>query len=494
MTLTQQLGFISPILYPIVGAFSILTIDLFVSKEHKIKNVYPLIALIFIALSAFSLVQSIQWDTQNAVEPIYVFSKALVLDNLYRIASLFILVALTLLFLFASNYLKHIRVSEGEYYALLFFAVTGMMLMIASNDFITLFFSLEIMSISTYILTGLTRESSRTTEATMKYFIMGAFATSFILYGLTLFYGLSGTIYLHLIAQMIQIENQGMALLAMTLILIGLAFKIGAVPFHMWVPDVYEGAPTAITAFMSVTVKVAGFSVLIRFIWTLFSGMPFSSHLLLYITMATLLIGNLYALTQTSVKRMLAYSSISHTGYALIGLTVFSATRDPQAVSATLYYLFTYTFMTLGAFLFIFYIRTSQKEAELYEDFAGLATERPWSAFAMTVLILSLAGVPPMGGFFSKFYLFQNALHHQFYGLVIFAVFGTMISLYYYLKVIVMMYMKPAKNVGQFKEETPYFGLTLSMALSVLFTVLLGLAPTRFLEWVSAWSVGIIFG
>lgn len=490
MTLIQQLGLISPILYLILGGFVILSLDLFAKQNLRIVSTYPYLCGLTLLLAGKSI-WNVYFHAPAEQLVVYVFSRSLVLDSLYRLTSLFFLIALMLLIFFAPRYLKRIRISVGEYYALLMFAVSGMMLVVASNDFITLFFSLEIFSIATYILTGLTRNESRTTEAAMKYFIVGAFATSFILYGMTLLYGTSGTIYLDQLAGAIT-QNKELALMAIGLVMIGLCFKIGAVPFHMWVPDVYEGAPTAVTAFMSVTVKTAGFAVLIRFTKSLFLEFPITTDLLMGISALTMLVGNLYAVTQTSVKRMLAYSSIAHTGYALVGLTIFASSRDPVAISATLYYLLTYSFMTLGAFLFLIYLTQGNREAETYEHFSGLAKKQPWAAFTMTVFMLSLAGIPPTGGFFSKFYVFEKAVEYRFYPLVILGVVATMISLYYYLKVIVMMYMYDPIPSPETEEDDPDIGLRVALGVALVFTLLLGLAPTRFLDLIARWSLGII--
>ncbi len=488
MTLIQQLGLISPVLYLIFGGFVVLSLDLFAKQNLRIVSTYPYLCYLAIGLAGGTL-----WNAYLHSPPdqlvVYVFSRSLVLDSLYRILSLFFLIALSMLIFFAPRYLKRIRVSVGEYYALLMFSVSGMMLVVASNEFVTLFLSLEIFSIAIYILTGITRNESRTTEAAMKYFIMGAFATSFILYGLTLLYGLSGTLYLDQLSGAIT-KNKELALMGMVLVLIGLCFKIGAVPFHMWVPDVYEGAPTAVTAFMSVTVKAAGFGVFIRFSKMLFVDFSLMTDLLMGISILTMLVGNLYAVTQSSVKRMLAYSSIAHTGYALIGLTVFTASRDPGAISATLYYLLTYSFMTLGAFLFLIYLTRGSQEAETFEHFSGLARKHPIAAFTMSVFMLSLAGIPPTGGFFSKFYVFQKAIQYHFYPLVILGIVATMISLYYYLKVIVMMYMYEPTATPE-DEDEPDIGLRVALGIALVFTLLLGLAPDRFLDLIARWSLGI---
>ena len=274
-------------------------------------------------------------------------------------------------------------------------------------DLITLFLAIEIMSIAIYVLCGITRTDGRSTEAAVKYFVQGAFATAFLLYGMALLYGATGTVHLGAISVSLEGAVSPMALAGMGLLMVGFLFKIGAAPFHLWVPDVYEGAPTSVTAFMSVAVKAAGFAAMVRlFVGGLGDMSATWLPIAVGVSALTMIWGNLGAVTQKSVKRMLAYSSVAHTGYALVGL----ACRGTEGPAAALFYLFVYTFMTLGAFAMLIFAGKGGKDAETYDDFAGLAKRRPWSALFMTVFMVSLAGVPPLAGFFGKFMLFKAAV------------------------------------------------------------------------------------
>jgi NADH-quinone oxidoreductase subunit N len=501
----KSLMMISPILWIVVGALLILFLDLFM--QHKKRSLlYSWISFVLLGIAWIQLYRAFSGSEGSATtHQELVFSQALVLDNLFRLGSFFVLSALAFLLLMTPRYVEYLKTSVGEYYALLLSASAAMMILMASNDFITLFLALETLSICTYILTGITREHLRSNEASLKYFITGAFSTGFLLYGMTLVYGVTGTIYIDKLQTQL-FQNTSFDFLTYTgliFIVIGFSFKIGVAPFHLWIPDVYEGAPTLVTAFMSVTVKAAGFIVFLRFLAMVVTGSPLAVELLWQIlwglAILTMIVGNLFALSQKSVKRMLAYSSIAHTGYALMGLSVFCCSQDVQVASATLYYLLAYTMMTLGAFTFILYASKGNQEAETFEDYTGLAYRRPWAAAAMSLFLLSLAGFPPTGGFFAKLFLFKTALAQHFYILVSIAIGTTFLSLYYYLKVLVFMYMKKAESeAGEATSpqilpspfENLWGGMTFTILGTALLTLGLGVAPTVFLQMVLKWSQG----
>lgn len=472
MDLVKDLITIAPVIYILISAFLVLLVGLFIKNENG-QNILQYISYAGIGLAFYSIIAS--YD----ITSVTVFFNALQVDNLYRFISIIVLGALLLVILTSYDYVNKANIKAGEYYALLLFATAGMMLLVSANDLITMFLSIEIMSLSIYILVGITRQVERSNEASMKYFIMGAFASAFLLYGMALIYGATGTIYINKFSE--SIRSNTLAIIGLGIFIVGFAFKIGAVPFHYWVPDAYEGAPTPVTAFMAVAVKAAGFAALIRTVMIGFYGQgEVWGHILWATAVLTVIIGNVIALAQKSVKRMLAYSSIAHTGYALIGVVAASSvTNVSNSIASSLFYLFVYSFMTLGAFIFIIYATRNGKEAEAFEDYIGLAYRKPWSAAAMAIFMISLAGIPPTAGFFAKFYIFKSAIEGKFYVLTIIGILTTIISLYYYLKVLVMMFMtKPTEET----VEKPYIGVTVAILITAIVTLFLGIMPSAYLD------------
>jgi NADH-quinone oxidoreductase subunit N len=356
-----------------------------------------------------------------------------------------------------------------------------MILMAAANDLMVFFLGLETMSISVYVLTGIWRASSRATEAAMKYFLIGAFATGFLLYGIALIYGATGSTNLtQITAYLLEPTTEWPLYLAggVFLLLIGFAFKVGAVPFHFWVPDVYEGAPTPVTGFMSVAVKAAAFAAWVRVLMHEFSPLDSEwAYPLKLIAIATMTLGNLLAITQTSVKRMLAYSSIAHAGYVMIALVSGEEWGGPSV----LFYLLAYALMTFGAFAVVGALSDKDHTREAYSDFAGLGFKRPFLAMAMSLFMLSLAGFPPLGGFTGKFYVFRAAINSGHTDLAIIGVLNSLISVIYYLRVIVMMYMVEGRIEGKSFRQAPC--LYAAIALVAIGNVYLGILPTRALDW-----------
>jgi NADH-quinone oxidoreductase subunit N len=408
------------------------------------------------------------------------FGGAIIADDLSRFISLAVVVATVLTAVVSWDSLGAKRAPMAEFAALLLTAAAGMMLLVMSYDLITMFLSVEILSLALYVLCGITRADGRSNESAMKYFILGAFATGFLLYGMALIYGSAGTVFFEAMGAKLHMAPPALVLAGLGLLVAGFAFKIGAAPFHMWVPDVYEGAPTPVTAFMSVAVKAAGFGALVRLV---LDGMPGQSAawlpLVWGLAALTMIVGNLGALTQTSVKRMLAYSSIAHTGYALIGLAA-AQPGLPDGPAASIFYTAVYTVMTLGAFVFLMFAGRPGREAETYDDLAGLGRRRPWAAAFMTVLMVSLAGIPPTAGFFGKFMLFKASVDAGQVGLAILGVVTSVVSVAYYLRVVVAMYMKEGPHGEEASGEgAPAYDATtgLAVGVSALLTLALGLFP-----------------
>jgi NADH-quinone oxidoreductase subunit N len=370
-------------------------------------------------------------------------------------------------------YLEVEGASPGEYYFLILCATLGMMIMAGGIDLITIFIGLETMAVSFYILTGFIKPNQRSNEAAVKYFLLGAFSLGILLYGMSLMYGLSGTTNLRQMA-FESLRHDQRLVLAVILVVAGVGFKIAAVPFHMWAPDVYEGAPTPITAFLSVGSKAASFAMLLRIF---LEGLPAVSEdwrlLFEILAIVTMTVGNLAALTQTNLKRMLAYSSIAHAGYILIGVVAGTS----RGVAAMLIYILIYSFMQLGAFAVIVLMRRADVGGEELKDFSGLSFLHPFAAFAMLVFMLSLGGIPPTAGFMGKFWLFSAAIDSGYYGLAVIGVLNSAISLYYYVRIVVFMYLKK-DTIGSTPVASP--SLTVALAVAVVATLVLGVYP-RFL-------------
>jgi NADH-quinone oxidoreductase subunit N len=410
-------------------------------------------------------------------------------DAFSHLASVVMIAGAIIASLLSPGYVKNANCNHAEYYALMLFAVIGMILMAMAGDLFTLFLGLETMSIAVYILTGIRKNDLRASEAALKYFLMGAFATGFLLFGIALIYGAVGSTALVDFSRAIKADlgSEPIMALGLALLLIGIAFKIAAVPFHLWAPDVYEGAPTPVTGFMAVGVKAAAFVSLLRVVLTgLGSDAPDNPVLVPLLTglaYATILVGNVLAIVQRNIKRMLAYSSISHAGYALIGV-VAAAKGEASAGAAVLFYLMAYTFMTLGAFGVLTYLERKDggAEAERFGAFAGVGLRHPALGLAMSLFMIALAGMPPTGGFFGKLYIFGAALRAGETGLVLAGVIGSVISVYYYLRVIVAFYMRDVPDPGPLPTVTASRPLFLGLALSVAAVLYLGVLPGRWIE------------
>jgi NADH-quinone oxidoreductase subunit N len=324
-----------------------------------------------------------------------------------------------------------------------------MMLMAAGTHLIIIFLGLETMSISIYILAGMMREDRKSVESALKYFLLGAFATCFLLYGIALLYGATGSLYLQDIAVYISSKNllrNPMLLMSLVFLTIGFGFKIASVPFHMWTPDVYEGAPTSITAFMATGVKAAGFAAFVRVFFSALPALqPYWKEIMWILAVATMTVGNIIALSQSNIKRMLAYSSIAHAGYILVAFTA----GNELGIASILFYLLAYVFMNIGAFTVVILLGKKGKENTLLSDYAGLGYHHPLLAIAMAIFMFSLAGIPPTAGFMAKFYVFSAAVKAGYYWLAIIGVLNSAVAAYYYLRVLIHMYFRePERNLA----------------------------------------------
>jgi NADH-quinone oxidoreductase subunit N len=382
--------------------------------------------------------------------------------------------------LISVKYIEIEKVNLGEYYGLILFSTLGMMIMASAGDLIILYLGLELMALSTYILAGFLRYDMKSNEAAMKYFLLGAFASAFLLYGTSMLYGLTGTTDLKAISSYIMQNGlSGNPVLTLSMILLGVAFsfKIAAVPFHMWAPDAYEGAPTSITAFMSVGPKAAGFAVLGRVFLTAFGSVRVEwTAVLIPIAILTMGVGNVVALSQINIKRMLAYSSIAHAGYALLG--IIAGTAD--GIASVMNYMLIYAFMNVGAFAVIIMLRSEGFKGDDIADFEGLSKTHPLASALMLVFMFSLTGIPPTAGFMGKFYLFMSAIDAGYTWVVIIAVIFSAISAYFYLRIVMYMYMKEPKGKVQLTTSP---AMSLALAITVIAVIAIGVLPSSVVDF-----------
>ncbi|HEV2176724.1 MAG TPA: NADH-quinone oxidoreductase subunit N [Terriglobia bacterium] len=398
---------------------------------------------------------------------------------------IFLLVA-ALTILGSMRYLDRDNIHHGEYYALILMATVGACFMAASTDLIMIFIGLEISSISTYILAGFRRADSKSNEASLKYFLLGSFATAFFLYGIAFVYGATGTTNLIALGERLTRGDLPAAAsflgVAVLLMFVGLAFKVSTAPFQIWTPDVYQGAPAPVTAFLSTAPKAAAFAVLLRiFVGSMASLSSVSFWVIWLSAILTMSVGNLGALAQSNVKRLLAYSSIAHAGYVLVAIAAALAGAANEANASVIFYLLSYALMNVAAFVLVAHLAGSGERCTNVEDYVGLARERPAVAAAFTLLLLSLGGIPATAGFFAKFYVFRAAIHAHLIGLTVIALLNSVVSVYYYLKLIVAMYMGEGKTEVSLGAVPWPLGAALAVSLAGI--VYLGLFPSLALRW-----------
>jgi NADH-quinone oxidoreductase subunit N len=477
----QSLMPIYPEAVVIMVALMVLIMDFFLDKDGKAFLGW--LSLAGIVVAAFATFRLIGTGASGAF-----FSGTFNLDPFSIFFKFVFFIACGLGILVSINYLKTQDIHRGEYYALMLFATSGMMLMASAADLITLYLGLELMAMSIYILAGFMRHDNRSNEAAIKYLLLGAFSSGIMLYGMSLLYGLTGTTNLAEILAFLRTAdlNNPVIYLAMIMLVVSFGFKVAAVPFHMWVPDVYEGAPTPVTAFMSAGPKVAGFAVLLRvFLYSLEPLHAHSTAIISGLALLTMAVGNIMALSQTNIKRMLAYSSIAHAGYALVGL----AAGGPDGAASVMLYVCIYALMNMGAFGVVIMLRKAGERGEEITDFAGLGKTNKTAAFLMLIFMFSLTGIPPTAGFIGKFYIFKSAVQSGLVWLAVAGVIFSSISAYFYLRVIMVMYMKEPKETI---ELTTSPSLALALAISVTAVIYIGVLPSQLLDYARASIAGIM--
>jgi NADH-quinone oxidoreductase subunit N len=478
-------------------ALGVLLIDLMLPAEWKRLN--ALTALIGILLSAFT----VYWDIQRPYRmaeargvPLDLFTHGfggtIAMDSFAIYFFYLFLAAGAITILMSTRYLEVEKENHGEFYALILLSIVGMMGMACGTDLIMLFISLELMAISTYVLVGFLRRDRRSNEASLKYLLLGAFSSGIFAYGLSLLYGLTGSTRLPQIATVLSARmatqsTDPILVLALITTATGLLFKVAAVPFHQWAPDAYEGAPTSITGFMSVAGKAAAWALLLRILlWGMNPLRPLYVPLLVFVAIATMTGGNLAALTQTNLKRLFAYSSIAHVGYMLLGLIAGDRqTVSPDGIKGILVYLLVYTFMNLGVFAVITSLRRREIIGDELEDISGLWFKAPTEAVLMMIFLLSLAGIPPLAGFYGKYFIFLSLIETGHYALASLAVLYVAVALYYYIKVVNAMFMRPAADTVPVSLS---FGMNTALGITALATVGIGLYPDPFIRAVN-WSL-----
>jgi NADH-quinone oxidoreductase subunit N len=464
----QDLGAIAPELELALFGMILLIADLLVTSKRWLGG----IALIGITWSAGFLIFRLRGVSTDA------YGGLLQVDDFAWFFKLVFLIAAALSIAISLKYLDIEREHHGEYYALILFATMGMMFMAGAMDLVTLYIGLETMAIATYILVGFLRGNQRSNEASLKYFLLGAFSSAILLYGFSLLYGMAGSTNFVAIQAVLAKPplNDPIKLMAIVAVVAGLFFKIAAVPFHQWTPDAYEGAPTSITAFMSVAVKAASFAMMLRILlFALEPARPYWIPILTVVCVLTMTLGNLAAIAQTNVKRLLAYSSISHAGYVLIGF--IAGTRDSFSVlgvTSIPLYLMVYTFTNLGVWAVIVALRRKNIIGERIDDMNGLFFRNPGSAILMLIFLLSLAGIPPTAGFIAKYYLFAAAIQTGHNTLAVIAVLNAAISVFFYLRIVVAMFMHDATETTGLSMSA---GVRIALVVAFIFTLGVGIYP-----------------
>ncbi|MDP9053306.1 MAG: NADH-quinone oxidoreductase subunit N [Acidobacteriota bacterium] len=457
----------------VAGTLLMILDPLFAKKLPKLFghiSIVALLAALFGAGAAWSV-------------PGHAFSNLLIVDGFATFFRFLVIVIGILTVLASYRYLDIAHAETGEYHALLLFAIMGQCLMAAANDLIMIFIGLEISSIATYILAGYLRNDKRNNEAALKYFLLGSFATAFLLYGVALIYGLTATTRLDEIRTVLNapgnVHSFGMVSIAAALMFVGLAFKVSGAPFQVWTPDVYQGAPAPVSAFLATGPKAAAFAIFLRIFLTAFQQIASGWEPIIWISaLLSMTIGNFAALTQNNLKRMLAYSSIAHAGYILVAL----AARSEIGTSAAMFYLAAYALMNIGAFAVVIHISGKGERHLRIEDLAGLGRRQPVTAAMLTVFLLSLIGVPLTGGFFGKFYIFRAALESNLIWLTVLGLLNSAVAAYYYLRLLVVMYMYEPGEVANSLEPLS-LGLGAALVLPAIGTFILGVVPGTILNF-----------
>ena len=452
----NNLNILLPEIFLSLSIFSILMLGVFIKKSFNI--VFNLTSLILILTIAIIL--------NNPNNEVKIFLDSFIRDSFSNYFKILILISSLFVLNSSKNFITENNLDKFEYPIIILLSILGMFFMVSSNDLILFYLGLELQSLSLYILASIDRDNLRSSESGIKYFVLSALSSGLLLYGCSLLYGFTGSTNFDLIANQLTKENVG-AVFAMVFILVGLAFKVSAVPFHMWTPDVYEGAPTSITNYFAVVPKVAGLALLIKFMLIPFSNILLEwQTILIFISIASMILGAVAAIVQKNIKRLLAYSSIGHIGYALAGV----ATGEISGYESSIIYISIYVIMNIGAFSCLYLLKKDGQYKENISDLSGISKKHPLLAISLLIILFSMAGVPPLGGFFAKFYIFTAVLEKEMYALAIIGLLTTVISAFYYLKIIKTIYFDDSFiTLEKVKNKTAQVSIFLSCSILLTF-------------------------
>ena len=465
-----NLSFIIPEIFISLSVMFLLILGVFKKNSFELIHNLSIIVLLITGVIVFN-------ETLD-IEKILLFNGSVVIDYLSSFMKIITLLAAFIVLAISKNYLDNFKISKIEYPILILSSVLGMMVMISSNDLIVFYMGLELQSLALYVLATFNRNNLKSSEAGLKYFVLSALSSGLVLYGCSLIYGFSGSTNFEIIASQLN-SNEYALTFGIVFILVGLAFKISAVPFHMWAPDVYEGSPTTVTLFFTMVPKIAALTVFIRFLYVPFLELIDQWQMILvFLSIASMLFGAIAAIGQKNIKRLIAYSSIGHIGYALAG--VASASND--GIQSSVIYLTIYIVMNLGLFSCLLMLRRNDNYYESIDDLSGLSKNHPILSFSLLVILFSLAGIPPLAGFFAKFYIFKAVIEQSMYFLAIVGLLSTVIAAFYYLRIIKIIYFDPEKEKYD-QDHSPW--LKFSLILSTLLILFYFISPSQLVEVVS---------
>ena len=466
----ENLELVLPEIFLSISIMFLLILGVFKKNSSKLIQTISLIVLLITTMITFNETLSI--------EKMLLFNNSIIVDYLSSFMKIITLISAFFVLLISSSYLSIFKILKIEYPILILSSVLGMMIMISSNDLIVFYMGLELQSLSLYVLATFNRDQLKSSEAGLKYFVLSALSSGLLLYGCSLIYGFTGSTNFNLIASQLNSEEYALTF-GIVFILVGLAFKISAVPFHMWAPDVYEGSPTSVTLFFAIVPKVAALTVFIRFLYVPFLNlMDQWQMILVFLSIASMLFGAIAAIGQTNLKRLIAYSSISHIGYALAGLT----TGSNEGIQSSIIYIVIYILMNLGFFSCLLMLKRNNKYFEDIEDLSGLSKNHPLLSLSLLVILFSLAGIPPLAGFFAKFYIFKSVIEQSMYFLAIVGLLSTVIAAFYYLRIIKIIYFDKEKE----KYDSDHsLWLKFSLVSSTLLILVYFFFPSQLIEVVS---------
>ena len=466
----SNLELVFPEIFLSLSIMFLLILGVFKKDSSKLIQNTALIILLITAVITF--------NETLGIKQTFLFNDSVIIDYLSSFMKIITLLAAFLVLVISSNYLKTFKIFKIEYPILILSSVLGMMVMISSNDLIVFYMGLELQSLALYVLATFNRDQLKSSEAGLKYFVLSALSSGLLLYGCSLIYGFTGSTNFNLIANQLN-EDQYALTFGIVFILVGLAFKISAVPFHMWAPDVYEGSPTSVTLFFTMVPKVAALAVFIRFLYVPFLNLIDQwQMILIFLSIASMLFGAIAAIGQTNLKRLIAYSSISHIGYALAGL----ATGSNDGIQSSVIYITIYILMNLGLFSCLLMMKRNNEYFGDIEDLSGLSKNHPLLSLSLLIILFSLAGIPPLAGFFAKFYIFKSVLEQSMYFLAIVGLLSTVVAAFYYLRIIKIMYFDKEKE----KYDTDHsFWLKFSLTVSTLLILIYFIFPSQLIEVVS---------